>query len=372
MGDPAKATGGGPSLVMPDMSSARGRRLFASKGCVTCHSVNGIGGEDAPNLDAHTMRPRMNPFEFAARMWHGAEAMIAMQEEAFGSKITFTGDELADIIAFAHDDEEQHKFTEADISPKIMALMDHVHSTSGGGGVAHAGELGHSGFHGVESKLVMADPGRFAITAEQAGAAGGVDPQIALPMEEITARVIGAGFSHIHAIKFENGRYEVGARNKSGKDVLLRIDPRSGAVALLRVGAPPEKGSFLTVKTILEEVQGAGFGQVSSIGRRNSIYHIIARDTENRTVKLFIHPKTGGLILHPTSGKPIQKTVEPSHVPTYKSIKGVAARVMEVGFTEVYTIEPEHGGYEVRARAPAGGIVKVYVDAGTGEVLRHP
>ena len=66
-------------LAFPVMDPANGRKLFGSKGCVVCHSINNIGGEDAPKLDAATMQPMMNPFEFAARMWHGAEAMVAMQ-----------------------------------------------------------------------------------------------------------------------------------------------------------------------------------------------------------------------------------------------------------------------------------------------------
>lgn len=69
---------------MPMMNAGRGTRLFASKGCVTCHSVNGVGGRDAAYLDAHTMDPAMNPFEFAAKMWSVAPVMIEAQEEALG------------------------------------------------------------------------------------------------------------------------------------------------------------------------------------------------------------------------------------------------------------------------------------------------
>ena len=141
---------GAQGLMMPPMDPANGRKLFASKGCVTCHSVNGIGGEDAPPLDAHSMQPMMNPFEFAAKMWRGAAAMIAVQEEAMGEQVEFTGQELADIIAFAHHHAEQHKFTEADIPPEIMSMMDHVHGEAGGGAVAHAEELEHGHQAGTE------------------------------------------------------------------------------------------------------------------------------------------------------------------------------------------------------------------------------
>jgi len=113
-----------PGLVIPTMNPANGRELFASKGCVVCHSVNGIGGTDAPHLDASTMKLPMNPFDFAARMWRGAPAMIMMQQDELGHQIEFTGQELADIIAFAHSAPEQKKFSEEDIPQEIRDLME--------------------------------------------------------------------------------------------------------------------------------------------------------------------------------------------------------------------------------------------------------
>ncbi|WP_246107520.1 c-type cytochrome [Puniceibacterium confluentis] len=111
-------------LLMPKMNAAEGRKLFAAKGCVMCHSVNGVGGEDAPTLDAATMPLPMNPFEFAARMWRGAPAMIAMQKDEMGGQIEFTGAELADIIAFVHDPEEQTRFTVDDIPAEMAARLE--------------------------------------------------------------------------------------------------------------------------------------------------------------------------------------------------------------------------------------------------------
>lgn len=113
-------------LQMPQMNPARGRELFASKGCVVCHSINGVGGTDATALDATTMPRLMNPFEFTAKMWRGAEAMIYLQRDELGEQIEFSGDELADIIAFVHHHEEQAKFSEADIPPRIKGLMHHM------------------------------------------------------------------------------------------------------------------------------------------------------------------------------------------------------------------------------------------------------
>ncbi len=114
-------------LIIPSFDAARGRELFASKGCVLCHAINGIGGEDAPDISGDIMDSGMNAFEFAARMWLGAPAMIAMQEMEMGEQIALTGEELAAIIAFVHDTEEQARFSEADIPENIMEILEGEH-----------------------------------------------------------------------------------------------------------------------------------------------------------------------------------------------------------------------------------------------------
>lgn len=150
------AAGHAPRLVMPMMNPARGKTLFAEKACVACHAINGVGGHDAPNLDAHRMAALMNPFDFAAKMWNHAPAMIAAQEGAFGQQILVTGQELADIIAFVHDDEAQHAFTEADLPPKVRGMLHHEH---GGrpGSKAHRHELGHDRTHAPPGRAPRPD-----------------------------------------------------------------------------------------------------------------------------------------------------------------------------------------------------------------------
>lgn len=126
-------------LALPQMDAERGMELFASKGCVACHAVNGVGGHDAAALDAHTMERVMNPFDFVAKMWTMAPYMIEAQEEALGGQIQFTGEEIADIIAFVHDDAQQHVFREGMIPPEVVEMMDHGHGPKPG----HQEEIGH-------------------------------------------------------------------------------------------------------------------------------------------------------------------------------------------------------------------------------------
>jgi hypothetical protein len=65
----------------------------------------------------------VDPLDFVARRWRGAEAMVVMQQSLFGAQLDFTGQELADLIAFAHDPEEQRKFSEADVPPALRRLI---------------------------------------------------------------------------------------------------------------------------------------------------------------------------------------------------------------------------------------------------------
>ncbi len=118
-------------LIMPIMSPERGRKVFVSKGCVTCHSINGVGGEDAPAMDDHTKEPLVNPFAFAAKMWDHASGMIAAQKDELGGQLNFTGRELADITAFIHDEDAQRNFGEKDLTPKIKEMMEKMEAGDG-------------------------------------------------------------------------------------------------------------------------------------------------------------------------------------------------------------------------------------------------
>lgn len=71
--------------------ASRGRSLFIDKGCIICHSVNGIGGKAAPPLDAQTEYDVADPIGFATRMWRGAPAMIELQSLELGYSIGADG-----------------------------------------------------------------------------------------------------------------------------------------------------------------------------------------------------------------------------------------------------------------------------------------
>lgn len=102
-----------------------GRTLFVEKGCVICHSVNGVGGKAAPALDAQIGAPPVDPLEFAARMWRGAPAMIELQSIELGYTIYLTADDISNIAAFAADRDAQKVLTMDDLPETIRSgLLD--------------------------------------------------------------------------------------------------------------------------------------------------------------------------------------------------------------------------------------------------------
>jgi mono/diheme cytochrome c family protein len=87
-------------IVIPDVDATRGRHLFVMKGCVSCHSIKGVGGKAAPALDAPEASLAINLLDFAARMWRGAPAMQELQSLELGYRIQLSGGEIGDLAAF--------------------------------------------------------------------------------------------------------------------------------------------------------------------------------------------------------------------------------------------------------------------------------
>jgi cytochrome c551/c552 len=122
-GEGGAAAGAETSLLLAGADAGRGRTLFVSKGCIACHAINEVGGTSAPPLDAEAAPGEVDPLDFVARMWRGAEAMIFMQQRRLGEQLDLTGQELADIIAFAHDPKEQQKLSAADVPAALGRLI---------------------------------------------------------------------------------------------------------------------------------------------------------------------------------------------------------------------------------------------------------
>ena len=77
----------------------RGWLLFRSKSCIVCHAVRGEGGRIGPELAPRRDRP-MTFVQFAGLMWDHSPQMYRQMQAQRIARPTFSGQEMADLIAF--------------------------------------------------------------------------------------------------------------------------------------------------------------------------------------------------------------------------------------------------------------------------------
>ena len=110
------------TMVLPLADAARGKGTFVAKGCVICHSVNGVGGTAAPALDAGSSNT-VDLLGFVSRMWRGAPAMLELQAVELGYQIELNAQEIADLATFAADRSTQQSFQLSDIPEPMQTWM---------------------------------------------------------------------------------------------------------------------------------------------------------------------------------------------------------------------------------------------------------
>lgn len=79
--------------------AGRGKQVFESLKCGTCHSVAGAGAKTAPDLALNRARGN-TPAGLSAAMWNHAPQMWAAMEKAGMAKPKVTSEQAADLFAF--------------------------------------------------------------------------------------------------------------------------------------------------------------------------------------------------------------------------------------------------------------------------------
>src|SRR6266542_2353577 len=77
----------------------RGEQLFQSEQCVQCHSVNGKGGTQAPDL-ARRIDRNFTPAVMASVMWNHGPTMWAGMRKSGIVKSTLSTEAAADLFAY--------------------------------------------------------------------------------------------------------------------------------------------------------------------------------------------------------------------------------------------------------------------------------
>ena len=87
------------SAVLPG-NPLEGSQLFAEKGCLRCHSINGVGGSGGPDLGQGILKRSL--LDIAGVMWNHSPGMAYVIEERHATRPVFKAAEMASLLSFLY------------------------------------------------------------------------------------------------------------------------------------------------------------------------------------------------------------------------------------------------------------------------------
>lgn len=93
---------GAPRVYFEPGSPRRGQELFTAKRCDACHAIGGRGGRGGPDLGTRDRELVGSVSSIAGLMWNHTVGMAAEFSRRGLSHVKFSGEEMADIIAYLY------------------------------------------------------------------------------------------------------------------------------------------------------------------------------------------------------------------------------------------------------------------------------
>jgi mono/diheme cytochrome c family protein len=87
-------------VFSPSQDPLAGSRVFGAKGCVKCHSINGVGGKVGPDL-ARVLKPR-SFYDVATAMWNHLPRMAERMKQLGITRPQLTAQEAGDLVGFLY------------------------------------------------------------------------------------------------------------------------------------------------------------------------------------------------------------------------------------------------------------------------------
>jgi mono/diheme cytochrome c family protein len=87
-------------VFSPSQDPLAGSRVFGAKGCVKCHSINGVGGKIGPDL-ARSIKPH-SFYDVATAMWNHLPRMAERMKQLGIVRPELTAQEAGDLVGFLY------------------------------------------------------------------------------------------------------------------------------------------------------------------------------------------------------------------------------------------------------------------------------
>jgi mono/diheme cytochrome c family protein len=87
-------------VFSPSQDPLAGARVFGAKGCVKCHSINGVGGKVGPDL-ARVLKPH-SFYDVATTMWNHLPRMAERMKQLGITRPQLTAQEAGDLVGFLY------------------------------------------------------------------------------------------------------------------------------------------------------------------------------------------------------------------------------------------------------------------------------
>jgi mono/diheme cytochrome c family protein len=87
------------STILPG-NPLEGSQLFAEKGCLRCHAINGVGGAGGPDLGQGILKRSL--LDIAGVMWNHSPGMAHVFEERRALRPVFKAPEMASLLSFLY------------------------------------------------------------------------------------------------------------------------------------------------------------------------------------------------------------------------------------------------------------------------------
>ncbi len=125
------------------------------------------------------------------------------------------------------------------------------------------------------------------LAAQEAGNAAAADT---LTKPQVQAMLETKGYTKVHDIEFDNGMWEAEAESADGRNVDVRLDPRSGTIY------PDDAVAELGEADIRARLAAAGYTDVKDVEFDDGMWTAEADNAQGQRMELKLDPVTGEVV----------------------------------------------------------------------------